>query len=352
RNNVERECDGPRAGRGDERKCSDERRGEDPAGGQCIGEIHPPCQPLGERLEHQLADSLQRIEHAVALHGNRLEVRRLLHPVAAWQLLDEVLTRMVRVGLDAMLAGVLHFPTGVERRLEIFDRRRVWKVALVVLDDERHLGQIVPVLRHVVVEILHRFEIGFHALGLGVAHEHDAINVLEYELAAGVVIDLTRHRIQVKARLEAANRSQVDGKEVEEESTLRLGRQRNELAARLRLNLAVNVLEIRSLAAEPGTIVNNLTVDLARGVVDHRHCLAFPHQLNSLSISSSAPFSNRSGAAPLRPRENTRSISSVNSSTSSFMRKRTRPTVVRESKIITSNKRRAMSATYIDSFSP
>jgi hypothetical protein len=31
------------------------------------------------------------------------------------------------------------------------------------------------------------------------------------------------------------------------------------------------VLEIRSFAAKPGTIVNDLTIDLARSVVDHRH---------------------------------------------------------------------------------
>src|SRR5207247_7424064 len=147
-------------------------------------------------------------------------------------------------------------------------------------------------------------------------------------------------------RLESANGSQIYRQEIEEECALGLGGQGYELASRLGLNLAVNVLEIRRLAAKPGTIVNDLTIDLARGVVDHRHGLALPHQLKSLSISSSAPRSRCSSRrSPSRPRENTRSISSVNSSTSSFIRSRTRPTVVRESKIITSRSRRPMAAT-------
>jgi hypothetical protein len=55
----------------------------------------------------------------------------------------------------------------------------------------------------------------------------------------------------MKTRLEAANRAEVDGKEIEEECALGFGRERYELAPRLRLDLAVDVLEIRSFAAEP-----------------------------------------------------------------------------------------------------
>src|SRR5437763_1321661 len=257
---------------------------------------------------------------------------------------------MIGIGLHTMLAGVLDFPSRIERGLEILDCRGVRQIPLVILDDKRHLCQIVSVLGHVVVEILHRLQVGFHALRLRIADEHNAVDVLENELPAGVVVNLARNGVEMEARLETANGSKVDGEEVEEQSSFGFRCQRYELAARFRLDLAVNVLEIRRLSAEAGTIVNDLTIDLARGVVDHRHCLVFPHQLNSLSISSSAPFSNRSGAAPLRPRENTRSMSSVNSSTSSFMRKRTRPTVVRESKIMTNNRRRAIPVKYIDSY--
>src|SRR3954464_2539469 len=312
-----------------------------------LGRFTPGCSaPLGERLQHQLAHCLERVEHPVALDGDRLEVGSTLDPLPARELLDEILAGVVGIGLHAPLYRVLDFPARIERGLQIVDRRGTRQVALVVLDDERHLGEVVTVLRHVVVEVLHRLEVRFHALGLGVADEDDAVDVLQYQLAAGVVIHLAGNRVQMEPCLEAANRAKIDGQEIEEESALGLGSERYELSSRLRLHLAVDVLEIRRLAAEPGTIVNDLTIDLARGVVDHRHGLALPHQLKSLSISSSAPLSKCSaGAAPFRPRENTRSINSVNSSISSFMRSRTRPTVVRESKIITSRSRRAMSAT-------
>jgi hypothetical protein len=75
----------------------------------------------------------------------------------------------------------------------------------------------------------------------------------------------------VEASLEPAYRAEVDGKEIEEESPLSLRRQRYELPSRLRFDLAVDVLEVRGFSAEPGTLVNDHTVDLARGVVDHRH---------------------------------------------------------------------------------
>ena len=118
---------------------------------------------------------------------------------------------MVRIRLDAMLGRVFHFPARVECSLQIFDRRGVGQIALVVLDDEGHLRQVVAVLGHVVVEILHGLEVRFHSLRLRIADEHDAIDVLEYELAAGVVINLAGDGIEVETRLEAANGAEVHG---------------------------------------------------------------------------------------------------------------------------------------------
>src|SRR5207302_1756079 len=115
-----------------------------------LGRFTRPSPPLGERLQYELTDSLEGVEDTVALHGNRLEVRRLLDPFAAWQLLDEILARVIGIGLDAMLARVLDFPARIERGLEILDRRRVRQISLVVLDDERHLRQVIAVLGHVV----------------------------------------------------------------------------------------------------------------------------------------------------------------------------------------------------------
>src|SRR5688572_5519363 len=50
-----------------------------------------------ERLEHQLAHRLERVEHAISLHRHRLEVWRPLHPLPRRQLLHEVLPRVKRI---------------------------------------------------------------------------------------------------------------------------------------------------------------------------------------------------------------------------------------------------------------
>src|SRR5690606_27156752 len=94
---------------------------------------------------------------------------------------------------------------------------------------------------------------------------------LVHRTRAWFAVDLTRPGIEVEARLEPANRTQIDGQEVEEERAFLLGRERDQLAARLRVHLPVDVLEVRRLAAQPRTIVHELAVDLAARVVDHRH---------------------------------------------------------------------------------
>src|SRR3954462_10589774 len=71
----------------------------------------------GERLEHQLAHGLQRIEHAVAGDRDRLEVGGALDPFARRHLLDEVLACMIRIGRGTMPGGVADFPARVQRRL-------------------------------------------------------------------------------------------------------------------------------------------------------------------------------------------------------------------------------------------
>ena len=132
------------------------------------------------------------------------------------------------------------------------DRRGVRQIPLVVLDDERHAAEVVAVLGHVVVQVLHRFLIRFHALDLRVGDEHDAVDALEDQLAAGVVVDLARHRVEMEARLESADRPEIDRQEIEEQRAFGFRRQRDQLPARVGLHLAVDVLEIGGLAAEPG----------------------------------------------------------------------------------------------------
>src|SRR6266705_1622760 len=144
-----------------------------------------------QRLQHHLADGLERVEHAVAADRDGFVVPRAADPLPAC-VLDEELPLVRGIRGDLLLRGFLDGPAGIERRLEVLDRRRVGQIALVVLDDERDLRQVVPVFGHVVVEVLHGFDVGFHALHLAVGDEYDAVHALEDELAARVVIHLAR----------------------------------------------------------------------------------------------------------------------------------------------------------------
>src|SRR5207244_10713461 len=117
---------------------------------------------LAQRLQDQLADRLERIEHSVPPHGDGFHVRRPAHPLAPG-LLDEALAGVRGISGHLLLRGVLDRPPRVERRLEVLDGRGIRQIPLVVLDDEGDLGQVVAVLRHVVVQVLHRIVVRLHA---------------------------------------------------------------------------------------------------------------------------------------------------------------------------------------------
>src|SRR4051812_38624398 len=76
----------------------------------------------GKRLEHLLADSLERVEYPFARDGDRLEVRRAFHPLARRKLLDEIFPGMRGIGRDLHLVRLRDLPTGIHRRLELLDR--------------------------------------------------------------------------------------------------------------------------------------------------------------------------------------------------------------------------------------
>src|ERR1041385_4102359 len=57
----------------------------------------------GQGLQNQLADPFERIEDALTGHGDRLEIRRPLDPLAGRQLLDQVGAWVVRVGRHLLL---------------------------------------------------------------------------------------------------------------------------------------------------------------------------------------------------------------------------------------------------------
>src|SRR5690348_13738242 len=214
--------------------------------------------PSGERFQYELAHRLERIEYSVSRDRDRLEVWCPLHPLSSGNLIDEILSRVIWIGSYPLLLRLEDLEPGIERGLKLGHRRRIREIAFVVLYHERHRGEIIPVLLHVLVQVLHRFLIRLHSLQLRIGHEHDSIHTLQDQLAAGVVVYLAGHRVEMEARLEPANRPEIHRKEIEEERALGFGRERNQLAARARLHSAVHVLEVRGLAAQPGTVVHDL----------------------------------------------------------------------------------------------
>src|SRR5512146_833650 len=174
-----------------------------------------------ERFQDELRDGLEGVEHPVAAHRHRLGVGRAAQP-AVGDALHQVLPRVRGVGNDLLGGRVIHGPAGLQGGLEVADRRGVGQIPLVVLDDEGELGQVVPVLAHIVVQVLHRLDVRLHALDLAVGDEHDAVHALQDQLAAGVVVHLPGHGVEMEARLEAADRPQVHREEIEEQGALGL----------------------------------------------------------------------------------------------------------------------------------
>ncbi|MNC91691.1 hypothetical protein D3C83_79980 [compost metagenome] len=67
----------------------------------------------------------------------------------------------------------------------------------------------------------------------------------------------------MEARLESAHFAEVHRQEVEEQRALGFRRERNQLAARVRRDLAVYDLEVGGFATEARTVIHDFTVDLA-----------------------------------------------------------------------------------------
>src|SRR5437870_2173292 len=151
---------------------------------------------------------------------------------------------------------------------EIINGQNVWQVSFVQLQDIRNLSEVVAVLLEVRHEIFERLDIGVHALLLRVGYENDAIHPAQNQLAASIVEYLAWNRIEVNASLEAADRAEIQRKEVEEQSTLSLGGQRDHLAFLLLGRFLIDVLQICRLAAQSGAVVDDFAIDLSGSKVD------------------------------------------------------------------------------------
>ena len=70
------------------------------------------------------------------------------------------------------------------------------------------------------------------------------------------------------SRLKSAHGTEIQGKEVKEQGSLGLGRERNHFALLLLGGLLINVLQVRGLAAKARTVVHDFAIDLAGCEVD------------------------------------------------------------------------------------
>ena len=211
-----------------------------------------------------------------------LEVRELclgptfLHRFLSLAQLDQNLLRHRLQGVEDSLPLGRHgfkggLPLVVEGAVEIFHRHGARQITLIELQSVRKGLEIETVLFEVVLQIANRLDVGLHTLFLAVGHEDHTVRSLQDELATGVVEHLTRNGVEVKSGGEPADGSEIEGQEIEEEGAVGLGGEGNHLALRIRRRLAVDVLQVGGLTAQPGTVVHDLTVDFLGGVIDESH---------------------------------------------------------------------------------
>src|SRR6185369_14895736 len=188
--------------------------------------------------QHLLRDRLQRIKHARTRRSHRLNNRLALFLQ---------LSRQIFRGYD------------------------IAEVALVQLQHVRNLHQIVALRLQILFEVVQRLDIGVHTLFLRIGHEHHSIDTLQNQFARRIVKNLTRHGVQVKARLEAANCPQLERHEIKEQRAISLGREADQLAARLGRGRIKDVLQVCRLTTQAWAVVDDLAVDFSRSVVDEGH---------------------------------------------------------------------------------
>jgi hypothetical protein len=154
---------------------------------------------------------------------------------------------------------------------EVGNGHGVGKIPLVELENVGDGIEIQVVLFQVFLKVFHCFEIRIQPLFLGVGYENDPIGTFEDELAAGLIEDLSRNGIKVKARFEAAHGSQIQRKKIEEERAVGLRGQRHHFALLVLPSVVVNPLEVRGFSAQTWTVVDEFAVNFARRKINERH---------------------------------------------------------------------------------
>src|ERR1044071_1211741 len=92
-------------------------------------------------------------------------------------------------------------------------------------------------------EVVERLDVRVHAFFLRIRDEYDAVDALQDQLARCFIKNLPGNCVEVKACFKAAHRSQLERHKVEEERAIRLSRETDELAFRLRRGRVVDMLK-------------------------------------------------------------------------------------------------------------
>jgi hypothetical protein len=75
----------------------------------------------------------------------------------------------------------------------------------------------------------------------------------------------------METSLEARDRAEIDGEEIEEQRALVIRGDRDQASASLGRQPVVQALEVGGLSAQPRAVVDDLEVDFARPMVDEGH---------------------------------------------------------------------------------
>jgi hypothetical protein len=136
------------------------------------------------------------------------------------------------------------------------------------LDDIRDILQLVTLQLEVFLHIVERLYVLFEPVTLGVHDEDDAVHAFEDELAGGVIMDLARDGVEVETGFKTVDRAELQGEEVKEQRSIRIGRERDHLPFDVVGEFLVDVEKVGRLAAQTAAVINDLAVDLATRVVD------------------------------------------------------------------------------------
>src|SRR5204862_4264837 len=145
------------------------------------------------------------------------------------------------------------------------------QVALIVFEDERHIVDRNVLDGEVVGQVFETFNVLLHFFPLRIGDEDDSIDAAQNELAGGVVNHLAGNGVELELGDEAFDHDRIERQKIEKERAVGGGGERDEVAPVLRINALVNVTEVGCFAAECRTVVNDLELDLAAGVVNDRH---------------------------------------------------------------------------------